>query len=389
MKVLLIPGFSEKAGSANTSCVSEIAKEICKMKDVELVVAGDTLNRISASIDWKKSPLFLLKKVINWPTIDPNASRQCFEQIDNLISQGGFDAMIVSHMPYDATAAAVKVKKRHPEICLALYELDPISYEIDKKRQSLGKYLYFMRIIAENKTFRGCDLIFHMECNRGKFSKRKYRRFFNKSIYIDFPLVHNKGIHSHREELVGDNSIKLVYSGKLMMAFRSPEYLLEVLSLVKKDINIEVFFYSNGDCEDIIATYSANYDFIHQMGFVSKEDLNDAIASSDCLINIGNKYSDMLPSKILTYIETGMPIIHVKNQYNDACEEYLKRYTLATIINEDEPVVVSAKKVSGFIKSNYKKRLESDFIVSKFEANTPEYSARVIIDAINKQIANR
>ena len=102
------------------------------------------------------------------------------------------------------------------------------------------------------------------------------------------------------------------------------------------------------------------------------------IENSDVLLNIGNKISDMLPSKLLTYIETGKSILHVKNQPNDACIAYLERYSLSQVIDESESIQTSAEKVVAFLVKNYGKRLSSKEVVERFKKNTPEYSAEIV-----------
>ena len=384
MKVLFISGFSKDADSANVNCIREVVQALRKHPGVEVTVTGEVLKVQRANVDWRKKPSFMLRKIFHWPVIDPDASDECYKIIVKELNQTKYDAMIVSHMPYDAVLAAVKAKKKYPQIHLMLYELDPITYEIDKKRNSLGRYLYFMREIAEKRTYIACDTLLHMECNRQKYSSRKYKDFSEKSVYIDFPLIHDMKIEGQSPIKYAGQLVRFIYAGKLMRHFRSPEYLLKVLSEIKKSVNMEVDFFTNGDCESLIEKYAHNNSCIQQFGYVDKATLNSAIDGCDYLINIGNKYSDMLPSKLLSYIETGMPILHVQNQANDACIAYLKRYKNAIIISENAPVEDSADKVVSFIRSAYKARVCSGEIIRQFHKNTPEFSAGEIFKRIQQ-----
>ncbi len=384
MKVLFISGFSSDADSANVNCIREVVQALQRDPGFEVTVTGEVLKVQRANIDWRKNPSFMVRKILHWPVIDPVASDECYRQIVKELDQKKYDAMIVSHMPYDAVLAAVKAKKRYPQVHLMLYELDPITYEIDKKRNSLGRYLYFMRKIAEKRTYSACDTILHMECNRQKYSSQKYKDFSEKSVYTDFPLIHDMGIEGQSPIKYENQLVRFIYAGKLMRHFRSPEYLLKVFSEIKKSINLELDFFSNGDCESIIEEYAHNNGYIQQFGYVDKATLTNAIDGCDYLINIGNKYSDMLPSKLLSYIETGIPILHVQNQANDACIAYLERYKNAVIINENDPVEDSADKVVKFIRSAYKARVGSGEIIRQFHKNTPEFSAGVITKRIRQ-----
>lgn len=382
MKILIISGFDKEIESANTHCLNELVKTLKENKNVEMKITGSTLTKSSSNVNWKKSPFLMIKKIINWPVISPKASEECYKQIMGILSKEYFDVMLVMHMPYDSVLAAMRVKKSYPNLFTVLYELDPIAYEIDKQRNSLGKYLYFLRERAEKKTFQKCDLIVHMECNRKKYEHPIYKCFQSKEIYLDFPLIHDKGIESHAKINYKGQKIKLIYTGKLMSAFRSPEYLLKVLVEVCKDVNLEINFFSKGDCETLLNKYAIENKFVCQRGYVGTQELEKEIEESDYLVNIGNKMSDMLPSKLLTYIEKGKPIIHVKNQENDACIPYLEKYGAALIIDESKSIDESSRIMVNFLKNNLGRHIGSNEIICLYPKNVPEYSAKVLYENI-------
>ena len=377
MKILVIPGFSINYDSANWICLRELLHAFKSYSDITVDIAGCTLEKGAAAIS-PKTPILYLRKIWNWPVMNPNASQWCYQEIVDALSKDSYDAMLVMHWPYDAVLAAVRAKKKFPKVKLWLYELDPITYEIDKQRNSLGRYLYFMRVLAEKRTFKACDKIFHMESNRKKYSHKKYDRYRSKFEYLDFPLIHHIENKQQNGSLYEGQTVRLIYTGKLMSHFRSPAYLLNVFAEAKKEMDLAVQFFSSGDCEPDIAVFSKNHPWVKQRGYVDKETLAMEMKNSDCLINIGNKMSDMLPSKLLTYIEMGMPILHVQNQQNDACVPYLEKYDLALIINENDPVGVSAEKLVAFMRNSFGKRLSSDWIVNTYFKNTAEYSAEYI-----------
>ena len=383
---MVVQGFAKDTGSANVYCVNEVARALREYAGAEVTVLGDTLKQTKAGLDWKRHPVFAAKKIKNWPIMDPNASEECYLQIIAELEKTEYDAILVSHMPYDAVLAAVRAKKKYPKTVLMLYELDPITYEIDRARKSLGRYLYFMRERAERKTFKACDVLLHMECNRAKYSQSEYDKYTDKCVYLDFPLIHDLGIVETQPRELGGATVKLLYTGKLMEHFRSPEYLLKTIVAAHEQIDLEIAFFSNGNCETMLQEYAEKYPFIKQMGFVERERLESEIDSCDCLVNIGNKISDMLPSKLLNYIETGKPIVHIQNQAKDACLPYLERYGSAVVISEEDPVERSAGRLAEFLRLHYGQMTGSERIVREFAKNTAEYSARTIVEAIRERI---
>ncbi len=381
MRLLIVPGYRETLGEANWICLQEVLKALDKYPDLDIDIAGAYLSKERSSVSSKKTKEFL-KKIIHWPVISPYSSEQCYEDILKHLEQYVYDAMLVMHMPYDGVLAAVRAKRKHHKTRLFLYELDPITYEIDKQRRSLGRYLYFLRKIAEKHTFRMCDVIFHMECNRKKYDQKKYDVYRDKFVYLDFPLISDIGEQAAKKETEEGGAFRFIYTGKLMSHFRSPVYLLQVLAEVEKKKELQVLFFSQGDCEKTLAEFAEDHPFIEQRGYVSKDELKVEMAQSDCLINIGNKMSDMLPSKLLTYIETGMPILHVKNQDNDACIPYLEKYELSLIIDESDSIEISAEKMLVFIRNSVGKRLDSKWIVETYYKNTPEFSAQKMYEML-------
>lgn len=382
MRILYVAGYRVKADNACRIVNSEIVSALQKNPGVEVRAIEGVLEGKKASLDWKRNPLFMLRRIQCWPAFTPNAVEECYRQIIQELERTHYDVMIAAHQPYDAVLAAIRAKKKYSKVQLMIYELDPINYELDKYRKTLARYLYFLRKLAEKKAYDACDVIFHMESNRKLFSQPKYDKYINKSVYLDFPLIHDKGLQEVQAKEYRGQTIKLIYAGKMMSHFRLPDYLLKVLVKLHERINIEVSFYSGGDCEDMISEYAARYQFIHQKGYVDKDTLDTIIEQSDCLINIGNKVSDMLPSKLLSYIEVGLPILHVQKQENDVCVGYLNRYQLAVVVKESDPVEVSVEKIEEFLRNNYGRRLGSSFITSEFSANIPETSARKIIESI-------
>ena len=153
---------------------------------------------------------------------------------------------------------------------------------------------------------------------------------------------------------------------------------MRVLEQLKEKIDFEFHFYSKGDCEDEIADVANRIRGIHQNGYVAPNELNVALSDSDYLVSIGNSMSRAVPSKLITYLGYGKPIIHFASQEDDICLEYLRKYPLALFINQNDNLSESTSKIMKFINETTGKSVDFKEISRNYENNTPDYSAEII-----------
>ena len=110
--------------------------------------------------------------------------------------------------------------------------------------------------------------------------------------------------------------------------------------------------------------------------------MDKAIARADILVSIGNSISRSVPSKLITYLSYGKPVIHFSSQKDDVCVQYLDQYPLGLVLNEWESVEENACKLCGFIQKVQTMTVEFSEIANTLWMNTPLYSAELIEDAI-------
>ena len=139
----------------------------------------------------------------------------------------------------------------------------------------------------------------------------------------------------------------------------------------------EVSFYTNGSCDNIIRE-NLKCDNLLVSSYVSHDKILNIMKDSDILLSIGNagRYKDMLPSKIFEYISYGKKIIHFYSDDNDRAIYYLEKYEGALVVdvrNEN----IDYNSINEFVN----KEIEYSNIIDEFEKNTPNYTARVIIES--------
>ncbi|QUA54043.1 hypothetical protein [Aristaeella lactis] len=379
IRILLITGLHIENNSPNAQCVKQVVDKISNNKNIKLsVVSAAQWEKPNIRL-WHKNVIISLKRLLYWPSVNPDIIKQRYHQAIRVSQNDPYDFVIGVHKPYEALYAAYKYKKRFPNVKMIIYELDPIVNSIDSKL-GLGKYLTWLTRYSERRMYQRADCIFHMRCNQKQFSSNTYKSYEAKSEYLDFPLVINDRHQQHEACQYQGGQISFIYSGMLDMLIRSPEYLLKVLDRLNQSIPVIARFYCRGNCQEMLQKVKSQSLYIKVSDYIPKADLDNVISQSDFLLNISNKYSDMLPSKVLAYISTGKPIIHICNQKNDACIPYLDKYENSVILYEWDDIEVSVQKLKAFIFSSYQRIVSSDDVYNAFYENTPEYSADKIYD---------
>lgn len=381
-KILVVSGFPLNIENPNSICVKRMVTSL-KEEDVEVDVFDENIFLFKRK-KWYKQIISSLLRVLVWPCTIYRSAILCYKRINRILCSKQYDLVIFVHKPFETIYSMIRLRRRYMNTDFLLYELDPISNEIDGY-VGFGKHLFWLTKHRELKAYKCADYIVHMRCNEVKYSQQKYSKYAQKTFYSDFPLIENKHFSAKTtstNHLLALKTIKMLYTGVLKKAYRSPKYLCDVLVALNRNINYEMHFYSDGDCFDIIKNLNCDSLYYHE--YVSKDELDRITEESDVLINIGNKYSSMLPSKLLVYIETGKPIIHISNQENDICERYLDKYDLSLILHEKDPVDYSASILLSFLKKNCFSRLSSDDICNSFKENCPTFTSNLIKSILKK-----
>lgn len=389
MRILVLSGFGIASTYPNPICVRKIIEKLSEYPEIEIDVACDGVVERTPVLDWKRNPFYMLRRIKCWPSYNPNVEKACRLELLSILSKKRYDCIFVPHKPFETVYAACKAKEKYPDIKVFIYALDPIANEIDANN-GIGQHLFFLTQKAENKVFKKADHIFHMECNRRKYESEKYKKYAAKFSYLDFPLIEEQ----HMNKNLGcsstlDDEVILLYSGALDDTYRSPRYLLDVFDAVSEKMkNVRFHLYAKGNSIAEIERRSSYNRSITSFGYIPKDELEKKVEEADFLINIGNKFSEMLPSKLLTYFMAGRPIIHIKNQENDSCISYLERYGLFLIIDENDPLEISVDKLVSFIKNTQGKQVPFGKIITSFQKNTSGWNAEQIKKVLMGEIKN-
>lgn len=372
-----------------------VASDVLMVSDIDGLYGqseyGDVFSiksEICFEIERKKIIDYLkvhIPMVFTWPVPSVKRVKEYRKRIMELNLERHYDAIIGTMFP--------------PDVCVACSVFDHFFYyELDSLinnpmyKVGMKKYMCTRLIRLEKKLFNRAELIIHLNNNRLFYGKDKYKKYKNKSVYTDIPYLIKHESKKKCEICIDRTScndqIVMVYSGHLSSCYRPPFKLIEVIKQISKQMDVKCFFFSRGDCEDVIRQAEKDTNgTIKHMGYVSQDVLLSYTDMADFLLDIGNKLSGddySLPSKVIDYMAMGKPIIHI-NGINDSAIDYLDRYGLAICVPEDFSEEYIKQNVMNFIRKNRRKRQDFTDVACKFPQNTPEYTADLIIGAIVKR----
>lgn len=325
-----------------------------------------------------------IKKIpitFRWPYLYNNNIRKSYKHyIDALNKINKYDAIIGVTLPVDTAIIASEYDN------FIHYELDSVANNPEYKRGI--KKLYKKRLERiEKYLYETAQLIIHMEYNKKYLEKYKLSSFANKFVYSDIPnLVQANRCEENKCIDKGKFKVRMAYFGALVKDYRSPEYLIQVLTELNNRMPVECEFFSRGNCEEILTIAAdRNPDIIYQRGYVDQDTVKREQNKTEFLISIGNRLSGndySLPSKIIEYFALGKPIIHVHGGKNDSAIPYLEKYGLACVINPEDDLDSNVHEIIRFINDARGKLVSFEKVEKIFYHNSPDYTAEVIKDFI-------
>lgn len=391
--LLLTEAYLGKA-NANGLCAREIANELTRQGSTTYVISCSSEKDTTHCDDhvisiYKKSEskpttyskarrmFSTIKKrfLYSWtPKYDKQLVSEIVEAGKTLLCKYSIDTLVCFYFPLETIIAGSRLKKLYPNLKFVIYEVDSVIDGIGGTSR-LGRLIAFPYERFANTIYKVADSIMILKCHEHAWHK-EHSQFAHKVSITDLPLMVKKEVPSQQAK---HTSTDFLYAGILSEKYRSPQLMLDILSSLEVCNDWNLHFFSKG-CEKLLHEASQCDSRIILHSYVEQEILNASIAKADFLLCIGNSASNSLPSKLISYMAYGKPIIHFSLQHSDVCVEYLKKYPLALCISHDEALVDAIKKTEKFIKDTHGAQIPFDKISEIFAMNRPAYSISLILN---------
>lgn len=313
------------------------------------------------------------------PLLKENLVNSYYKKICEISKMVNIDAIVAMYFPFESVEAMSRFSSENPKTKTFIYELDSVGdgvLDFVTKNFHNRAYVNWLR-----EKYRRASSIVVMKSHEKYWINQFGKDFACKMRLADLPIITKQMVNAN---VVNNSPIKMIYSGIIEKRYRPADYLLSVLQKLEKKLDYEFSFFSKGDCENDIAQTAKYVKSIKQCGYVTPTELEKITSNADFLISIGNRVSRSVPSKLISYISYGKPIIHFSSQKDDVCKEYLLKYPLALIISQNDSVEQSVKRILKFVSETKGKVISFSNILDLFKENSAEFSC----DLLNELIEN-
>ena len=317
--------------------------------------------------------LYKLKQLFVYPHIYHRLVGCYYEQLMQVDLQY-VDVILSVCNPIESVLAAMKVRDKYPSIRQIVYNVDTLSdFRI---RWIEGVFCPFWRkkaIKVEKEIFGKADMVSFLSSHKDFYSSGKYVRFHDKFLFQEVPLLKISG------ESAEDCNGRSIYAGRFYKDFREPSILLNLFWNTPLGLDI---FTTNNYCRSLneSSNITAN---ITINEYIPEEELNKVMQRSKILVSIGNKSSNMFPSKTVTYVAMCKPIIHIFHDDIDPVVGYLHDYPDVLFIDLRDSLAKNRAKVYDFCVSDHVP-INPSMIVERYKTSTPVYCASAILERINQ-----
>lgn len=286
-----------------------------------------TRSRIAQIAYWAYHRVY---KHLYWPDGAFPWYRPACRQSKVLLSSKQVDSFITVSPYFTAHLVGLRIHKAFPRMRWLVDIGDPFSFEEVEPHNNPHLYRR-LNFLTEQRVFRHADAISVTTDE----TREKYAQLFPgdaHKIHVIPPLLSTQRDHEkHTPIFPKDDKLRLVYIGRLYADGRRPDFLLKLFkTLLKTSIGDQIELHFFGDARAVENSFAAHKslldDNIFLHGQVDHKMATRALHEASVLINIGNKSSYQLPSKVVEYVSTGKPILNISQVEHDSSMNFLQSY---------------------------------------------------------------
>ncbi|KTD24334.1 Uncharacterised protein [Legionella lansingensis] len=290
----------------------------------------------------------IIKKIVitlRWPDYAWLWIPGAYRQIVRLVKTHHYDGIFSSAVPFSSHIPVMMLGQKRKNISWVCDYGDPFSCLRELPMNNTKLYQGLNRWV-ESKVINASKKI-SVTTRETAQEYIKYLGVCDKWLHVIPPLVKSNYIYLDRyekeEESLEEKIIHLVFAGTLYAKIRNPRFLLELLSEIHVKMTSPKFiihFYGKiGDCEQEFEPYKkAINDWIYFHGSVDRDQLIKVYRSADILVNIGNTTTYQVPSKVIEYMSTGLPILNITSVANDSSILMLQSYPSVLTLSQNAGV---------------------------------------------------
>tara|TARA_B100001057_G_scaffold105852_1_gene103427 strand:- start:493 stop:1725 length:1233 start_codon:yes stop_codon:yes gene_type:complete len=298
-----------------------------------------------------------------WPDYSMFWVYQIYRNRNNISKD--YDVIISVSLPFSSHIAAYLINKKIKKQWIMDIG-DPFTLKVDAPENN--RFLYS----GLNKRY---EKRFYSQADKILFTHQdalsNHKKFFNipsSKLIVASPISNfdNDLFNKTLSYNYSTRPIKMSYFGIFTKGVRSPNSFLD---LIKNNKELEFSWYVNEDSEKIIKSCNIYLDNHNFYSHVSREDAQQLMVNSaHCLLSIGNKNPNQIPSKVIEYLATGKPIIHFTEIHDDPVIKLSNEFHNLVTLNKSD----DEKKLSSLLEEMFNKieKFDKDRFINNYTAGS-------------------
>lgn len=272
------------------------------------------------------------------------------KKIANICNESDIDLVISVSVPYSshiAVSEAMNMLPKKPK--WIVYMLDPHGASPWINPKGNGKLFD-----EEIKVFSLCDQVIMMDVLQEDYMKPQYDSFREKFRYLKPPLfsLNNHIVENGKDGIKKESGeLTVLFAGTLYDNCRDYQYVFKMFENIARTMNVCIHIMGNiypQSRKKLQTIVKRNPDRITIYGRMPYEFARSSMCKADVLVNIGNDYTDIIPSKIFEYMAARRPILNFFRIDNDTALPYLTRYPICLNIDERKDFQLSTAEIRKF-----------------------------------------
>lgn len=283
--------------------------------------------RITRLASWAYHSVY---KQLYWPDSAFPWYRSSVNQARRLLSQDRYDAILTVSPYFTAHLIGMRIHKEFPQTRWLVDIGDPFSY-LEFEHPNNRRLYNALNYRSEQRVFRHA----HAVTVTTKETLNRYAVLFPDcatKLHVIPPLLSKSASEDNPPPIFPeDRKVRLMYVGRLYRDVRSPDFLLRLFTaLLDTALGDRLELHFIGDTREVGASFVSYSSLIGKKillhGTISHGMAEQMMREANILVNIGNKTSYQLPSKVVEYANTGRPILNLAQIEKDSSAAFFETY---------------------------------------------------------------
>ena len=295
--------------------------------------------------------------------------------IASIAERYNVDAIICVQDPIWAVQQVMAAVQKNLNRIFAVYQVDPWGlFDNDNVNGQIREQRDELAALQQSTLWFTTPVLYDLYAKHPM-----YQPFLTKMTSMEFPNLVYRNVQEDSVFVFDRNYVNLLFCGSIQGDYRDPGFLLKLLELsAKSGIKLRCYFLG-----DILKEFFLPYAeklrgmlFFHSA--VAPERGYATMQQADCLVNIGNSYTNMVPSKIIDYFAMCKPILNIQKIYRCPSERYFNLYPLVQTVKEFEPLDKQVPQAINFLQQCKSMYIKYETVERLFINSTPQKAASIL-----------